>query len=531
MKAWINRADPGIEAEAEKILLGLILKSNTVPVDINITYFTGSCNKKIFETIKKVSETIPPDIRNISLELKKEGADSSLISYVVGLTDTPVYPSQIDYYKNMVIENSREAQMKELCLKCVEGKESISNVLDKMNELNISHKKLSQVNKFYTGLDIVTAVDSINEWIVPGLIAIGLTVISGASKIGKSWLALGLWLAVQNGNIFLSRYETNKSSCLYLSLEDNKKRLKKRLNITTQNNKELLQPESYITTSFSGCVKELRSFLEGHPEIRLVIIDTLIKFKPSTDMGDYSQTTRVQSDLKDIADDLQIAMVVISHTKKGSFKATEDEDPFDYNLGSTGIFAAADAMMILKKKARAESEAELIITGRDFEDSSIVLDFDKSLGSWTYKGDKVEIQNSNARQEIYDYIKDNPSQTPSQIHKGMEAEGAKLTAGALKVTLKRMVSDGILINKDGYYSVNEYTKYTEYTVYTGIQAEKSDEKEIKQTVLDLQPGSYDSVIAEDIFKLIEKQQDENIDIGFITQMVNGDTNEILRSLD
>ena len=55
-------------------------------------------------------------------------------------------------------------------------------------------------------------------FIVDGLISQGVNVISGASKIGKSWLMLDLCLSVASGQKFLDM-PTNKTDCLYLALE------------------------------------------------------------------------------------------------------------------------------------------------------------------------------------------------------------------------------------------------------------------------------------------------------------------------
>ncbi|MCL2293795.1 MAG: AAA family ATPase [Spirochaetes bacterium] len=524
--------DPGFN-EAEKILLGVILSGGIIPNDLSIAHFYNPDHKKIFETIKKVNEEIKPDIHNVSMALRKEGS-GTLIPYITNLTSIHALPSQADWYANTVVGNSRELQIKELFLKCTEGKLNADETLKEVEKVNTYYKKPNQINKFYTGLEIINTVDSVNEWIVNSLIAIGLTVISGASKIGKSWLALGLWLAVQNGNIFLGKYETNKTGVLYLSLEDNNKRLKKRLSKTTQGNNELLQPGSFINTRFTGGVSELRSFLEQNPGIRLVIIDTLIKFAQIKDIGDYSQTTKALTDLKDIADDLNIAVVVIHHTKKGSSKTTGDDDPVEDTLGSTGINATADTIMILKKKLRTEAEAELYVTGRDTEDSSCILAFDRDLGSWTYKGDKAEIQTSDAKQEIYDYVKDHEGQTPKEIYEGMKREGAKRGYTGVKNLLSKMLNDESLINNAGRYYINQRHQTSEIPIFTGVQAEKSPENTEKQGNLDLQTEhdkNYNFEVTKNLLAFITDNKHGNNDIALLTQQVNGFDYEIIAGLN
>jgi hypothetical protein len=69
------------------------------------------------------------------------------------------------------------------------------------------------------------------KYIVDGFIAEGLTVLAGRPKVGKSWMALGLAIAVASpfGYAFGS-IPVEQGDVLYLALEDNKRRLKRRLN-------------------------------------------------------------------------------------------------------------------------------------------------------------------------------------------------------------------------------------------------------------------------------------------------------------
>ena len=57
------------------------------------------------------------------------------------------------------------------------------------------------------------------EYLVDGLLAPGLYILGGSPKVGKSWMALQLCLAVCGGGAFLG-CATRKSEALYLALED-----------------------------------------------------------------------------------------------------------------------------------------------------------------------------------------------------------------------------------------------------------------------------------------------------------------------
>lgn len=61
-------------------------------------------------------------------------------------------------------------------------------------------------------------------FIVQSLIPIGLHILAGAPKVGKSWLALWLCSQVAKGeNIW--RFATEKKTTLYLCLEDSETRI------------------------------------------------------------------------------------------------------------------------------------------------------------------------------------------------------------------------------------------------------------------------------------------------------------------
>lgn len=65
-------------------------------------------------------------------------------------------------------------------------------------------------------------------WIVDRLLPVGVSMIGAPSKYFKSYMALGLCLAVCTGEKFLS-FQCNKYACLYLDLESTKRRPKSRL--------------------------------------------------------------------------------------------------------------------------------------------------------------------------------------------------------------------------------------------------------------------------------------------------------------
>ena len=67
------------------------------------------------------------------------------------------------------------------------------------------------------------------RWAVPGLIPEGLSLLAGAPKAGKSWLALNLALGIAAGAPVLGEVAVDPGEVLYLALEDTPRRLQSRM--------------------------------------------------------------------------------------------------------------------------------------------------------------------------------------------------------------------------------------------------------------------------------------------------------------
>lgn len=115
-------------------------------------------------------------------------------------------------------------------------------------------------------------------FVVDGLIPQGLSVLSGSSKIGKSWLMLWLGVQVARGQP-VWEFETHKSEVLYLCLEDTYARIQSRLYQITDE----APPELHITTTSlqigNGLEQQIEQYLSDFPKTKLVIIDTFQRYE------------------------------------------------------------------------------------------------------------------------------------------------------------------------------------------------------------------------------------------------------------
>jgi hypothetical protein len=145
----------------------------------------------------------------------------------------------------------------------------------------------------------------------------------------------------------------------------------------------------------------LRAFLKANEQYRVVIIDTFQKMMGLADLNDYAKTVTGMSALKAIADDLNRAVIVIHHNRKSS---DLDGDHMESALGSTGINATADCTLTMRRK-RGDKQATMQVSGRDVEDTSYTLHWDKDCCFWTIT-DKEELKPSlpEAQQQIVDIL-------------------------------------------------------------------------------------------------------------------------------
>lgn len=215
---------------------------------------------------------------------------------------------------------------------------------------------------------------------VDGLLAQGLFVLAGSPKVGKSWLALELCLAVAKGEQLLDR-PTTQGSALYFCLEDSYQRIQSRLYELTDEPSENLFFALKADAIGSGLEDQIVKFKSEHDDLRLVVIDTLQMVRNETESSygsDYAELVP----LKSLAEQLGVTIVLVHHLRKAA-----DSDPFNMISGSTGLSGATDGQIVLKKDKRCGGQAVLYATGRDIEDQEIGLT--KQGARWVLADEQV----------------------------------------------------------------------------------------------------------------------------------------------
>lgn len=223
-------------------------------------------------------------------------------------------------------------------------------------------------------IETVTADDLVNTslptrgWVVEDLVGVGVTLLVGSPKVGKSWLALQLANCVSRGAP-LWGFATSGGTVLDLELEDNLSRIQQRLFRVSEECSDRLHIAVSAPTLADGLAGDIAAFAQKHPDTRLVIIDTLQIVRRSDQKGSYAADYRDVHAVKEVADALGVAVVLVHHQRK-----MDDPDPFNTVSGTNGITGAADTTMVLERK-RGSSAATLRVTGRDVLERELALEF------------------------------------------------------------------------------------------------------------------------------------------------------------
>ena len=208
------------------------------------------------------------------------------------------------------------------------------------------------------------------KMLIDGLLSTGLAVLSGDSKIGKSWMVLWFCLKIAKGEPIWG-IPTNKSDVVYLALEDRDYRLQQRMHMLTDS------PPNNLFFGFScGLIgqeleTQIKEYLKEKPDVGIIFIDTFQKVREnvSSKVNAYSQDYQDLGALKKIADDHGICIFLVHHNRK----ERDSSNVFHEITGSTGIAGVADTIMVLRKDDHFKSEASLSITGRDIEERKLQL--------------------------------------------------------------------------------------------------------------------------------------------------------------
>lgn len=236
---------------------------------------------------------------------------------------------------------------------------------------------------FYCLEDLTDEERTPPEFIVEGMIPTGMTFLSGAPKLRKSFLALQMAAAVATGSDFLG-HKTNQCSVAYLDLEGSKSRIS-----TRADRMRLTVPRNVYITNDSGAkisdglTERIRALHHQKPEIKLIIVDTFSRARgtiKATGANAYDADVQLLEPIQRMAMDEKIAVVFVHHDKKGANFAI---DTFERLSGTMGISGSADSVLnLIADGKRFDGKAMLEYTPRDAKGGEMKLVFNERFCEW-----------------------------------------------------------------------------------------------------------------------------------------------------
>ncbi len=287
------------------------------------------------------------------------------------------------------------------------------------------------------------------QWIIPDILPEGLTLLVGKAKMRKSFLALGACLAIAAGGMALGKIRVEQGSSLYLALEDNHRRLQKRMGDIL---KGAPAPEKFFLANEwprldEGGLDYIVEWLENTPDARMVVIDTMVKIRPpAKGKNIYSEDYHALEALIPVASRFGVSILVVHHFNK----MADAQDPLDAISGSTGLTGGVDGFLLLKRD-RGSADAYLYVDGRDIEEPrELALQWDANITGWSLMGDAETYRMSQERQAICRVLEnaDGPLR-PQEV-----ADALDKKPGAVREMMGQMEKQGILAKPSyGLYTV------------------------------------------------------------------------------
>ena len=394
---FISHDPHAILKEAEPLAWELpVLKNNSIPQTVPTTFHPTDTKR-----LQSALDAIPADDYEIWIEIgcalyHSEIADSEAFVLWDGFDPSTDEATA----KEQAAEQIRKRVKSEWQIR--RAKPQIKAAVQTMKQA--AHFTPEELTEFIDSglprLKFTNAVDLFNtefeplQFAVPNLIPEGLTILAGPPKIGKSFLCLNFALAIASGGVAAGSIPIEQpQNVLYCAIEDSKRRIKERIATLAPdpNRLHFLTQGELPTVLDEAGISILDEAAEAN-KIDVIIIDTWQRVKPSRSKREngtiYEEDYELLGKLQAWAIKKRLS-VVVHHLRK----TTDEDNPFNQISGSTGIQAAVDSILMLTRK---DGSYLLSVTGRDFEEQELGLDF--TDGHWTIREKpKLSFYRSSAR--------------------------------------------------------------------------------------------------------------------------------------
>ena len=243
-------------------------------------------------------------------------------------------------------------------------------------------------NDIYTASDLEYRELKRPQMIVDNLLPVGLTILAGSPKLGKSWLVLGLACSVADGTAFL-HHATNQGNVLLLDLEGSPFRIKERLEQACLGFPDYLQIAHDTPKLDAGFMEFLEDWWSCTACPRLIIVDTIVKVRGNRKQSSknaYEADSEMYSPLQRFALEKGISIVAVTHLRKSNHYNGTGEDWIERVTGSMGLTGVSDNVWGLFRQ-RGSNSAFLRTTSRDVDAGDFVISFND--GCWRFVSDDI----------------------------------------------------------------------------------------------------------------------------------------------
>lgn len=267
-------------------------------------------------------------------------------------------------------------------------------------------------------------------WLIDKILPVGLAVLVAPSKYYKSFMALDLCVSICTGRPFLG-FKSERHACLYLDLESTKRRPQQRLNMIVgegqpkPDNLYIITGDQEVGQIGDGFEKQIEYQLQEHSGIKLVVVDVLQKIRRTggrKNQNAYERDYEEFKTLKKIADEHDICLLLIHHTRKG----VDPSDPFNQISGSAALMGSSDCAWMIIKEKRDDADATFYITGRDLENRELKIEFDRKNFRWKYLGTVDQLAE---QRRLFEYDQNNVILTIKKIAQSEQQSLGRLSYG------------------------------------------------------------------------------------------------------
>jgi len=184
--------------------------------------------------------------------------------------------------------------------------------------------------------------------------------------------------------------------------------------------------------------KQMRAWLKSTDNPQLIVVDTFARVRGRPKRWDtaglYERDYREVSEMQELAQDFQIAIILVHHTNKG-----EADDDFRRISGTQGLTGAADAMWLMQTD-REKMECTLVMAGREIPDKRYWLKMEPDTGIWICKGTAADMRRKQGELQIIAAIQEigHPS-SQQEI-----ASYIGITRQTVNQSIKELLADGII---------------------------------------------------------------------------------------